>query len=56
MEPSTSESSEPPVIYPNLKQFNKANPVPAVAAEGYFSVFVVSSMEKLYKLKVIDFI
>ncbi|KAL5262690.1 hypothetical protein ACHWQZ_G008177 [Mnemiopsis leidyi] len=33
MEPTTSESSEPPVIYPNLKKFNKANPVPVVAAE-----------------------
>ena len=36
MEPTTSESSEPPVIYPNLKKFNKANPVPVVAAEGIY--------------------
>ena len=34
MEPTSSESSEPPVIYPNLKKFNKANPVPHVEAEG----------------------
>lgn len=33
MEPTTSESSEPPVIYPNIKQFNQANPVPKVAPE-----------------------
>ena len=38
MEPTTSESSEPPVIYPNLKKFNKANPVPVVAPEGKFSL------------------
>ena len=39
MEPTTSEeSSEPPIIYPNLKQFNKANPVPKVAPEGLLDI------------------
>lgn len=33
MEPTTSESSEPPVMYPDIKKFNKQNPVPQVLPE-----------------------
>lgn len=29
MEPTTSDSSEPPQLYPNIKQFNKQHPVPS---------------------------
>lgn len=39
MEPTTSDSSDPPVLYPNIKKFHKANPVPnpvAFCPEGLF--------------------
>ena len=35
MEGTTSESSEPPVIYPDIKKFDKQNPVPQLAPEGF---------------------